>query len=85
MRFCRLRGIGAGVEALGGRGLGGGGDKNVIHIASMPEALVFTAFAPLYKDLEQENLSQASTFRDHAQNTGICSVLYPKTPVFTAI
>ena len=44
---------------------GGGGDKNVIHGASMPKAPVFTGFSPLCtthcaKDVEENALSQAS-------------------------
>ena len=38
----------AGFRVLeGGGGVGGGGDKNVIHIACMPKTLVLTAFSPL--------------------------------------
>ena len=29
--------------------MGEGGDKNVIHLASMPKTLVFTAFLCLYR------------------------------------
>ena len=35
------------VEQGRGGGGGWGGDKNVIHLASMPKTLVFTAFSPL--------------------------------------
>ena len=46
-------------------GEGWRGDKNVIHIASMPRTPAFTVFSPLCtthctKDVEQEALSQAS-------------------------
>ena len=36
----------SGISGLMGGG-GTGGDKNVIHIASIPKTLVFTAFSPL--------------------------------------
>ena len=44
---------------------GGGGDKNVIRLASMPKTRVFTVFSPLCttrcaKDAEQDTLSPAS-------------------------
>ena len=72
---------------MGGRGWGGG-DKNVIHIASMPKALVFTAFPPLQhmQGCGTRNLPQASipfatmpkTLVFYSvycrKNTGICSV-----------
>ena len=51
-----------------------GGDKNVIHIACMPETLVFySVFAfsynILHKDVEEENCHKRPAFRDHAQHT----------------
>ena len=44
---------------------GGGGDKNVICVASVPKSLVFCSIVAslydiLHKDVEQDMLSQAS-------------------------
>ena len=59
--------FGGGEKGAGGRvgGWGGGGNKNVIHIASMSIALVFAVFSPLCtthcaKAVEQDKLSQTS-------------------------
>ena len=57
MHFCTICTI-----FLGDSGGWGGGIRNVIHIASMPKTLVFTAILPLlynilHKDVEPEDLS----------------------------
>ena len=57
--------------------LGGGGDKNVIHIASMHKTLVFTAFSPLVQYSAQgagHVITSVHANCDDAQNTGIYCV-----------
>ena len=67
--------------SAGDGGVGGRGDKNVTHIASMPKTQVFTVFSPTCtthcaKDVEQGTLSQASM---------PLATMPKKTTVFTAL
>ena len=63
----------------GGGGWGGwgwGGDKNIIHIASTPKTLVFTAFSQFVQPTVQgcgtrHVVTSVHAFCDHAQNTGV--------------
>ena len=91
--WTAFQGFCQGLWTQGGGGVGGGrgggwagwgwGDKNIIHIASMPKTLAFTAFSPVcttYRARLWNVVTSVHAFCDHAQNTGI----YAKKLVFTA-